>query len=531
MPDTIEARLRERIEQAGSAPFLFVGSGLSRRYLGLENWSGLLAYFAAFTPKGFAYYRGRANGDLPTLASLLAKDFYDIWWSDPRFADSRAAHEDLAVNIASPLKIEIAKYMQDRMGALGTLRPAELEVLKRVVVDGVITTNWDFMLEKVFPDFSSYIGQDGLLFARSPAVAEVFKIHGCASKPNSMILTAEDYGPFEERNPCLAAKLLTIFVDHPVIFLGYSLSDPHLRNILESLAGCLLDQDGLSRLQDRLFFVEPAAAGEAPTFERQVMAFPRRPSLPMTQVKLEDYGEVYGAICGLRRKFCAKMLRQVKEQIYELVVTNDPKDRMEVIPFEDGREHDLGAVFGIGVASEFGYAGGYCQMDLVLGALGVKTLLPSSVLTQTIPRFLDQGHVWAPICKYLRDANLLDDTGLKADPRVDKRIPGLLARPLTDYACKPYVGKPKSQLHKTLKEVAAKEKFSTAIVLIPLLPLDALDLDDLFQYLIDHLEDYNNAAQTVQTNFAKLVCFYDFLRYGPPRLAAPAPVPAPAPVR
>ena len=52
---------------------------------------------------------------------------------------------------------------------------------------------------------------------------------------------------FEKKNPYLAAKLLTIFTEHPIIFIGYSLTDENILKILNSIAQCLTSdnlQDG-----------------------------------------------------------------------------------------------------------------------------------------------------------------------------------------------------------------------------------------------------------------------------------------------
>lgn len=40
----------------------------------------------------------------------------------------------------------------------------ELDLCKKIVIDGIITTNYDNLLEKIFSDFKTYIGQEELFF-------------------------------------------------------------------------------------------------------------------------------------------------------------------------------------------------------------------------------------------------------------------------------------------------------------------------------------------------------------------------------
>ena len=41
----------------------------------------------------------------------------------------------------------------------------EIEALSKLDVEGIITTNWDQFLEKLFPDYKVYVGQRELIFS------------------------------------------------------------------------------------------------------------------------------------------------------------------------------------------------------------------------------------------------------------------------------------------------------------------------------------------------------------------------------
>ena len=188
----IKSELSKILQSHIGGAFLFIGSGFSRRYLGLEDWEGLLTKFCK-TKYPFTYYKTSANGNLAKAAELLANDFHDIWWNDDSYSENRNKYNIFNKDKTSALRIEISHYLKNIETNSTEKYKKEIESLKELNVDGIITTNWDTFLENIFPDYKVYIGQQELLFSSPQEVGEIYKIHGCSSNPNSLVLTEQDY--------------------------------------------------------------------------------------------------------------------------------------------------------------------------------------------------------------------------------------------------------------------------------------------------------------------------------------------------
>jgi hypothetical protein len=134
--------LKEILEKHPAAPFLFVGSGFFRRYLGLEDWAGLLARFCK-PIREFGYYSAKADGSLPLAASFMAEDYNEWWWNSPEMDASRKEFSGIIRVKADALKVEISRYMarlsleDARKSSSGN----EMAALSEIVIDGLITTN------------------------------------------------------------------------------------------------------------------------------------------------------------------------------------------------------------------------------------------------------------------------------------------------------------------------------------------------------------------------------------------------------
>lgn len=112
MPNITE-QLGTLLKGNTGAPFLFVGSGFSRRYIGLEQWDELLSKYCAEL-QDFGYYASRSNNELPKAAELIAVDFNEIWWKSETYAESRKISQGNIRTTSSALKLEISNYLTDK---------------------------------------------------------------------------------------------------------------------------------------------------------------------------------------------------------------------------------------------------------------------------------------------------------------------------------------------------------------------------------------------------------------------------------
>ena len=482
----IQKKLIEVLSQKATSPFFFLGSGFSRRYIGLEKWDELLKVFADKVGKPYGYYKSNANGNLPQVASLIAKDFQDKIWSDEKFFSFREKYGDNLTTDESAFKYAISEYLQSK------LKPSisdylnlskEIEILQKLNVDSIITTNWDTFIEQLFPSYEVYIGQEELLFSNSILMGEIFKIHGSITEPDSLVVTQKDYDTFSIKNPYLAAKLITIFVEHPIIFIGYSLNDPNIISLISSIVSCL-NTEKLRLLQNNLIFI----------------------------VSAYSYEPVYNAINSIQRKIPAKVLRCCKEQFYQLILTQDPQNKMAVIDGNNiDKKSDIEFLWGIGVVSNQPSSIGYKSIgvnEIIKDVLNInKAHLDSdSILKLSIPEC--QGYV--PKYKFLRDVGVNSIEKLKKSPYT-----GLLLYKKNDLENKSYKNTfAKKYSNKSIADLIKQLDKDKVCFFIIYAKLQSDDIELIEKFLVDNYEHYMVNKGQYRSYYRKLVCYYDLLKYG-----------------
>lgn len=513
MNDTqLKSAALDILRATSSSPFLFVGSGFSRRYFNLPQWDELLKIFC-LNEDEFDALMAASSQKLPQVATSLAEKYHDRWWNDEAFSDKKAHFKinskgKKLKNKTSALRWEICRYINEISKKDDYLLKEEIGDLKKINIDGIITTNWDGFLESIFPEHEVFVGQEDLLFANTQSVGEIYKIHGCASDHESLVLTAEDYSGFHKLNPYLAAKLITIFVEHPVIFIGYSMQDENIISLLSSIVE-VLDQDKLSKLSKNLIFLQ-RAKGAAASIEGYTLQFGAR-SIPTTVIKSDNYSPIYNAISEVEKKIPVRLLRLYKQQFYEIVSSTQPSKRMHVVDeAELTKGKEVQFVVGLSVAadaaSRIGYKG-IKVIDLFLDLFVDAKYRSELILSDTIPN-VSAATKYIPIFKHLKSVNILNKKDLDASGyKLAGRLPTKGVNFYQTLGYKDRYVRDAGGL--SFSQLTRKFDASVAAFLIPYMPPDLLDLSGLEKFLIKNVEKLKTQG-AASTPFRKLACFYDW---------------------
>ena len=408
--------IEDIIKKFNTTPFLFIGSGLSRRYLNLPDWKSLLRYFAEIVRGDeFAYssYENKIKtdkptmGHLPTVATLIQKDFDKKWFDNPTIRKVSEDTQTMIKNGLSPFKAEVASYIKS-FTSVETKYENEIAQLKRLSVKniaGVITTNYDTFIENHFNGYRTYVGQEELIFSAILGIAEIYKIHGSVNAPESIIINEQDYCEFSKKSSYLAAKLMTIFMEYPIIFLGYSISDVNIQNIIKAILNCLNDKQ-VRTLEDRFIFVEYETGISTPIVSSHTMMVDDK-QLTMKKITLSDFMPFFKALENKQSKIPAKLLRKFKQDFYNYTITSNPTGSLRVAHIEDSRVNDEDLVLAIGTSADLGVKG----LSGINGDEWYRSILLSDLdfsaddlLEYALPALAKTNSGRLPVNKYLKAA-------------------------------------------------------------------------------------------------------------------------------
>lgn len=326
--------LKKYIGDMKSRPILFIGSGFSQRYINAPTWSKLLEQLIDENPEiemPLQFYIQEHNGNYAKIASELVDYYRTYAWKNkdddelfpPFLFESPSKNIHLKFKISSIL-IELMEQFDAEVHEL----KEELDLIKKLSPQAIITTNYDNLLETLFPKYEPIVGQQVINLKKSTDIGHILKIHGSVEDFDSIVIEQKDYDNFFKKQIYLIAKLFTYFMEHPIIFIGYSLTDENIKSILYNVKQ-IIDSD-MEPMIDNMWFVEwkkeQINSSETPPREKPI-SVGNGESVRLNYIKLNTYEKLYDAL--YQDSVDIEFLKQIEETVYN-VVKSDTITNLEV---------------------------------------------------------------------------------------------------------------------------------------------------------------------------------------------------------
>ena len=317
---------------------------------------------------------------------------------------------------------------------------------------------------------------------------------------------------FDKNSAYLAAKLMTIFMEYPIIFMGYSIGDSNIQNIIKSIVNCL-DEEQVKLLEDRFVFVEYdcwLAGAEVTPYTIMVDDKP----LVMRKVALEDFMLLYEALEKKKAKLPVKILRRFKQELYEYTITNMPTANLRVAALDDDRVGDDDLVLAIGKASEFGLKGlsglesNEWYRDIVLGDIEFSA---DDLLEYAFSKLIKQNSGKLPVNKYLMMA---EKNHPNAKEFAEKQnFDSIISQTIKKN--RKALGEYQSVAQIWNREEESLERATRLISHLEEKQIDVDELETVLRKLFERDADIlQNAQIQIRTNIRRLIMIYDYLKWG-----------------
>lgn len=424
----MEKNVLDKIVESKKLPVLFIGSGISKRYLyNYPNWNELLELtFKKYDSDMFQFQKhidmlkrkGLTPFEINTqLATIIENDFNNAFYDRKiKLRIGNTKNPAWVSKGISPFKMFLSSFFKNMNVYNRPDLKKELDSFRmlKTRISAVITTNYDMFLEKeIFPDdYSVFVKQSDLFGSDSYNIAEIYKIHGSATDAQSIVITKEDYDKFNESRKLIIAKMLILFSESPIVFMGYSFTDENIQNIISDFLGCLTTVQ-LNNISDHFIFIS-YKKGERDLIQiNRTITTKNGTDIPITEIQTDNYLLIYNTLNKITPGISPAKIRETKRVIKNIVDMSIASNQAEsvIVGIDDLSKINLSSkplAIAIGykenILSKFGY--GLFDDELIL-----EDILYDNKHFDAVSMCLDRfksiaGTRLLPVFKYIKQAHI-----------------------------------------------------------------------------------------------------------------------------
>ena len=181
------------------------------------------------------------NANLPSWKELIIQILDEIKDKEPKSEKLKSAIED---EIMTPLDVlnKIEEHKEYAIEALekiirsyDSIKPTSIHKLLGEISTKIITSNYDCLIETQFMDYEKIQYSNKYKVSKlSEYDKYIFKIHGDIHEPDKCILFPYQYEElYDKAEQTSIFELKKIISDKSILFIGFSLSDPHINYVFD----------------------------------------------------------------------------------------------------------------------------------------------------------------------------------------------------------------------------------------------------------------------------------------------------------
>ncbi|MGR5231540.1 SIR2 family protein [Vibrio rotiferianus] len=495
--------IREFISQYRNHPVLFIGAGVSLRYLNNSyTWDGLLKKIATELTGNAEFYldiksQCQVDGkyDFTKVATKL-EDAFNRSLSEDRNGRFKVVndifYEEMEKeNNLSRFKIYISQLLSelDYREAM-TEEIAELKKIRKNI-GSVITTNYDRLVEDVF-DFQPLVGNDILL---SNPYGSVYKIHGCHTDAAKVIITEDDYSKFNDKYELIRAQLLSIFIHNPIIFMGYGIGDENIKSLLKTIFTYVEpNSEDAERIRNNFLLVEYEQGSSSHEICEHDIDLEGFSTIRINKVKTDDFIEIYKSLSDLNLPVSAMDIRKVQGIVKEIYSGGSIKVSITE-DLDSLNNNDKILAIGSSKSITYTHQDSSGMMSNYFSIIDEA----NNQLLQLINEIKIASSQWFPIFGFHRICPEID----KAEVLKAQQV-GKLETYLGTLNCSV------ESTHACIQDIMDDEQVSQANkvnAIIWSVWNDHLNFDDVESFLLEMTDKKD-------THYRRLLCAYDFKKYG-----------------
>ncbi|MDC7794984.1 SIR2 family protein [Bacillus altitudinis] len=417
------------LEENNEYPIIFIGSGMSKRYLeNFPSWDELLKEYWEKLNENLNFYgylskisreiekehQNISKDELTYLTNIRAAQEIETQFNE-LFMEEKIKVPNLDVQTAyqdkiSPFKKSIAEKFKTYQFKEDCQSEIELftQFIRKAQI--IVTTNYDTFIEDIFNyeydgKITTYVGHRGF-FDQTEGWSELFKIHGSVEDPNSIVITKSDYDLYDKKSILISAKLIAALVQSPIIFLGYSLTDVNVQNMISDFASQLPKEDSRKSAQ-RIIIVERDEGNESILEEK---LSDHNKGWHYTLLKTDNFKKLFEELTKVNQGLSPYHVRKYHQVIKKLVVDKGKKGSLDAVllsPQElDAIEDKIDT--GKPIVLALGDKAHIYKMPNAISYMNDYVFGKQEIMTDVALRYVasQSSHSRIPFAKYVKDVDL-----------------------------------------------------------------------------------------------------------------------------